>query len=440
MSTGNVCDYSPFQNSVLVGGALGTISSVVNGNLGDVLTAQGAGNNPNFMPPGQPPIGTMSYIANAASPPTGAWLPCDGSTHLQATYPALYAQLGLLNPRFTWASLNNLGAFDKYVAGVNDGPADFVYVGTSTTLFSQGVTLTSVDGYTSGTRTTLANNTSLFCVAFGSGKYVAAGDTSGSALLVSCNDGISWVSRTSNLTSSIQYLAYGNGVFLAQDISGNQATSADGITWVKTVAPAANFNCISFYGNYFLGWSKNTNLTNTLYISSDGILWYNILTSNVSISPGSFSMGFAYQSGTYLTFLYDGNLRIYRSLNGTTWNVVVEIGGPYIVVPKLISGGGSFVFAYIEYGGGVRFYTSVDGVSWAQAGSTVAFAVPNPEAFLWNGTQYLLFGNDIGGQHIFGSTNTYGYNSATSFVTPTQDSAIEISSSGVKNRLYIRAL
>jgi hypothetical protein len=49
------------------------------------------------------PIGTIVYAPTA--PTSGTWLKCDGSSYLQATYPALYSQLGrqytTIAPRFT---------------------------------------------------------------------------------------------------------------------------------------------------------------------------------------------------------------------------------------------------------------------------------------------------------------------------------------------------
>ncbi|MCZ2397822.1 MAG: hypothetical protein LC100_14930, partial [Chitinophagales bacterium] len=94
------------------------------------------------------PVGTIASVAK--TPPTdGTWLACDSSVYLQASYPALYAELGLLAN-----SPDNAGAW---------------------------------------TQRGLPANTNWNSVTYGNGVFVAVAQ--GSSIAATSPDGITWTQR-----------------------------------------------------------------------------------------------------------------------------------------------------------------------------------------------------------------------------------------------------
>src|SRR5262249_18712980 len=69
----------------------------------------------------------------------------------------------------------------------------------------------------------------LQAIAFGGGRFVAAGDN---GTVLTSLDGISWTLGSSGVTNSIYGIAYGSGKFVAVGSAGLIKTSADGVVWV----------------------------------------------------------------------------------------------------------------------------------------------------------------------------------------------------------------
>lgn len=154
----------------------------------------------------------------------------------------------------SWTNLSNTAMGSNTVNGIaSNGNSLYVVVGDS------GRIITSTDGASFTTRTTgTANN--FKSVAFGGGLFVAGGQ---SGTLRTSSDGTTWTT-VSGLSGDIVSVFYASGqtypwVILLQ--SGNVYYSADGSTWLGSVATGAGNNNlrtgIYFNGKYRIGGGTN---------------------------------------------------------------------------------------------------------------------------------------------------------------------------------------
>jgi hypothetical protein len=137
----------------------------------------------------------------------------------------------------TWTSRTTPASTSGFTwSGITYGNSLFVAVN------QQGATtktvMTSVDGVTWVAVDAVQNT--YFGVAFGNGRFVAAGTVGAQGM--TSEDGATWTSRTT-ITGSHTWraIAYGNGLFVAVNSDGTAATaimsSPDGITWTVAEAP-----------------------------------------------------------------------------------------------------------------------------------------------------------------------------------------------------------
>ena len=139
------------------------------------------------------PIGTITSVATTP-PMDGTWLACDGSVYLQASYAALYAELGLL--------------------------------------------ANSPDSAGAWTQRTLPTSASWRSVTYGNGVFVAVAVSS--TIAATSPDGITWTQRVLPTSTAWISVTYGNGVFVAVAVNSTiAATSPDGITWTQRTLPAS---------------------------------------------------------------------------------------------------------------------------------------------------------------------------------------------------------
>lgn len=268
------------------------------------------------------PVGGIQYFAPGYAP-GAAWLPCDGSYLTQASYPALYATIGLISDGGSaWTTVSTGSASNLF--DIAYGLSTYVIVGASGTILT-----TTSPTLATGTFSTPSSGTvnTLRSVTFGNGTFVAVGDSGSitrstdavtwthqtvgatqfddviyaNGLFVTCNqasppvvytspDGVTWTSRTSNFPSSASvYLTYGNSKFVAGSTSGRVSTSTDGITWTLTTVTnlgSFNFRALTFGNGYFLAGSGNANLA----YSTNGTDWYTtpcpILSQVVGVAYG----------------------------------------------------------------------------------------------------------------------------------------------------------
>jgi hypothetical protein len=294
--------------------------------------------------------------------------------------------------------VSSTGLTEPALKAVTFGNGLFVAVGTYIWTSPDGATWTyrpcSVGGFTG--------------VAYGSGRFVAAGGTggylnpSGSAALATSEDGITWVDRsaTSGVTTEPTFAlifaagkfiqvcwhqapyystdgltwqsgvsasgaslynhgvgaAYGNGVYVVVGnyidfgYGGTVLLSTDGIHWTRGTGPA--FSALAFGNGFFVATGSDTATPPpySSYTSTNGVTWADhpndILGNAITASPGSFT-------------LVGGDMSIVTTTDGVTWTVRNK-GGALINAAAVAYGNDLFVTA----GPGGSIFTSPDGSAW----------------------------------------------------------------------------
>lgn len=302
-------------------------------------------------------IGELSYFANGGSAgnayPNPQYLLCDGSTYSQATYPALFNRLGLLNNGGTFWTQNQFGTSSVnavtfgngiFVAGANNGA---IYTSTN------AVTWTS---RTSGTTSSFSSLT------YG-GMYVFANNTSPTYLATS-TDAITWVQRAIPVYSPISSLSYGNGLYVGTSSVGAVITSTDAITWSTRqpfIGPAAvsaqGYKSYIFANSLYLICGS----ANIISTSTDNI---NFIGRNAASTTINLN-GIFYANGAYIAS--GGAGQLYSSTDAVTWTGRTTGTGSTIYGLTYSSVGG---YVFCTGAGGIS--TSTDGTTWAAqtSGST----------------------------------------------------------------------
>jgi len=231
--------------------------------------------------------------------------------------------------------------------------------------------------FNSGTLTTFSR------IAFGGGKFVAGGlrfeEKNDSGILGYSADGINWTEAENhpfNLDTSystVNEIAYGNGVFVAADFNGTMAYSSDGINWAKADTPfKLRYNEIMIvYGNgRFVAYEDKSG--NMAY-STDGIAWTEVTDKNSrfynSLNMRGFNYTIAYGNGKFYAF---GGIVDPHATNGSRLAVSISTDSVTWTAPTELTCSIFFDFGRIVYDGkgkfinyysGYTFYSS-DGIDW----------------------------------------------------------------------------
>lgn len=361
------------------------------GTNGQYLQTNGSGQLA-FATVASTPVGGIQYFAPSYTP-GAAWLPCDGSVLTQASYPALYATIGLLsNGGTVWTTVNSGSTTALW--DIAYGISTYVIVGAS------GVIRTTTSPtLASGTFSTPASGTTnlLRSVAFGNGTFVAVGD---SGSITRSTDAVNWTHQTVG-TATFTEVIYANGLFVTGDNAAPNViyTSPDGVTWTPRASGISTSGGVFFAysGSTFVGVSGAGAITT----SSNGTTWSG--TSTTALGIQNFS-AITYNNGYFVAGTSGGSVGY--STDGINWYPAIN---PMSAGPSgVASAGGKFIF--------VAQATSANS---AISNGPSAFALQNISTGNFNRIRVVnnLF-IAVGQLSVGMRAPVYTYNTATQFVLP----------------------
>ena len=192
-------------------------------------------------------------------------------------------------------------------------------------------------------------NRDLRACTYGNGSFIIFGQSGN--LSTSTNSGVSFNSRTSGVTDTIQAAGYGDGLYLGGTFGGDIITSPNGDTWT-TRSPwtgTDGVNDITYGDGLYVACANFILVT-----SPDGASW---TTRTSGFASGDRIEALGYGNGLYLAGGFNGTLT--TSTDGITWT-------------NRTSGFGTDRIQAIGYGGGVyvaagydgKLTTSTDGITW----------------------------------------------------------------------------
>jgi hypothetical protein len=285
-------------------------------------------------------IGAMQYFANAGGDSTFTalgWKKCDGSILSQASYPALFAQVGLLNgPAQNWIQQNS-GTTANFTS-LHYGNGLFVAYAASNIF-------TSTDAVTWTARKTPTGQ-SLQAGAYGNGVHFVGGN---GATMLTSTDAISWYTMLPGLSGDIVYNATPSQKYVWLG-GANNATSTDGNRWTAPIIAwpsGVSANAIAYGGGLYVMGGSNGNIAT----STDGVTWTprpSATTSTIyTLAYGASKFVAAGQLGVMET-----------STNGIAWTT--QNSGTVTQINKV-----AYLNSALFLAGGQGFLaTSTDAVTW----------------------------------------------------------------------------
>ncbi|MGA9750486.1 MAG: carboxypeptidase regulatory-like domain-containing protein [Acidobacteriota bacterium] len=235
-----------------------------------------------------------------------------------------------------WASVSNVPT-GNYLRAVTYQGGQFAAAG------DKGTILTSPDGLAWSLRPTSASDT-LFGIAYGNGRYVAAGDNT----LFWSDGGANWTKILITSVNGLRDVAFGANRFVAVGVIGGIITSPDGINWSAVTAPTQDdIYSITFGANQFVAVGQY----GLVLTSPDGLVW----------TPRPSGVGLPLYA-----VCYDGSLfvavgrqgTILTSPDGQVWTLRTS--------PTTLDllGVDSGAFRFLAVGDTGLILTSPDGITW----------------------------------------------------------------------------
>lgn len=325
-------------------------------------------------------VGDVLVTNRTLSAPS--WLPADGAVYSQATYAALYAELGLLRDGitspFNLAGMlaQNFGTLSQPGEGVGLFP--LLTAGTTWMAYNKAAGVgnnrlaRSTDGGVSWTQATLPNPAT-------DQQYTRiVSHNNGSTLVAIHGSTDAWVARSTDngaTWATVGVAGYGgngqlfvvNGTYVLLS-AATAWTSADGSAWTSRTPPAAlTLLTVSTYnGSQVATAVTGTGPWTTLYTTSDGITW----TANAiaSVPNTHTNLTLVSRSGTMI-WVPTNNVATYRRSTdgGATWTspATPSVGGTYLgaTYGRVTVFDGRFV--YVNVGASrAQICHSVDGLTW----------------------------------------------------------------------------
>jgi hypothetical protein len=363
--------------------------------------------------------GQQRFHVNNTNTITG-YLKCDGSVVSQATYPELYAQIGLIpdGPVLTTWTVGTSPINRPYTATYGNGV--FVAAGDASSL------VTSTDGvtWTSRNPNFPAGTTDIFGSDFGGGIFVIGTDNGS---LATSTDGATWTLRTSGTTSSIEAVAYGNSLYVIAGANGFLRTSTDAITWTaRTTGTTKKINAVKYLNSQWVYVGNDS----TLATSTDAITWTartaNAFSSNVAATINDI----AYGNGAYVYCSSSGMMGY--STDAIRW-VTATLASPSTV--RSVNYFGNIFVATLNFNSPFAdAYVSYDGLTWSSVTSGSSYNIFDSA---YSGTRLVAVATNGSSAATFMYADYYTYSSTTNFKLPTTSTGI-ISANATTPVAYIK--
>lgn len=199
--------------------------------------------------------------------------------------------------------------------------------------------------------------------------------------------------KTIFTSGSLQYIDYGNGIFLAGlRFNTRIATSSDGVTWTDTTTNLSNttfgtsgLDALGFVNGQFI-----VAYNNRLATSSDGVNW----TYRTGLSDSGWGNNASTTLISHGTIAIIGgtNARIATSPDGVTWTLRTSLAGTTFgstrIVQALCSNGSTIVVS--GQGAGAIATSTDNGVTWTyQSGlKDLLSASDTAVGVAWNGSVF----------------------------------------------------
>ncbi|WP_457630780.1 WD40/YVTN/BNR-like repeat-containing protein, partial [Oceanithermus sp.] len=217
-------------------------------------------------------------------------------------------------------------------------------------------------------------------VAYGGGVYVAVGDD---GIIFTSSDGVSWTLQESGVVSNLHGVTYGNGLFVAVGSGGTVLTSSDGKTWTdQTAGSGTTYSlCSVAYGD---GLFVAVGDVGTVLTSTDGANWTDQTAGSGTTSPlCDVTYGVVNGNGLFVAVGSFGT--IVTSPDGANWTAVNSPVTDLLDSVIYDAGGGLFVAV-----GASSIVTSSDGSTWTP--QTVPGGVSDLHSVASNGSLYVAGG------------------------------------------------
>jgi hypothetical protein len=270
------------------------------------------------------PVGA---IVSAPSSPGSSWLECDGSVLLQADYPDLFAEVGLIQDLFPSTAYPATTALTRTAALWAD--SIFVQGGAS------GALRVSVNDGTNWTDAT-AGSTTVRHFAYSStlDLWVAISDTGG--LATASDPTGTWTARTSG-TSNHLYGGWWSAtlsLFVVVGASGTILTSANGTDWdIRTSGTAVTLHDVESHLGLFVAVGDS----GTILTSANGTDWI-ARTSGTTEALNNVVYGTEW-------VVMGSTQSVILSTDGITWQLCPAIGASVAAIARTV----------LHWGGGIYY-------------------------------------------------------------------------------------
>jgi len=196
-------------------------------------------------------------------------------------------------------------------------------------------------------------------------------------LFVYSDDGINWTKATSPLgffyPGKVIGIVYNNNQWTAlldESSYGRAISTNNGVTWTQSTSDSTNFaTSLSFNNGLYVA---TLSTTTSIVVSSNASTWTDVTPSGAgAMIAGAFIYPYFFALGA--------TGKIYRSVNGTTWELVRNADDQEW---KSMASGNGIIVAVASSSGGDNIITSINGSGWI-----TRYDIPN---YAWN---VIAFGN-----------------------------------------------